>query len=69
MEKGYYCSHYWIIEPNTGRKSMGVCKLCEETQIFSNNYHMMWLKGKEITNAHKRSNKRPNSQIYSNPTK
>jgi len=30
------CLHHWIIEPATGPKSQGVCRLCHEVKDFQN---------------------------------
>ena len=30
------CVHYWILEPNNGLESKGVCKYCKETKMFPN---------------------------------
>jgi len=30
------CPHHWLIEPPAGRTSIGTCRLCGATQMFSN---------------------------------
>ena len=35
MEKAE-CIHWWILTPNIGLESQGVCKKCNESRIFPN---------------------------------
>ena len=30
------CAHHWELEPLSAAESVGVCKLCGETRVFSN---------------------------------
>lgn len=30
------CIHYWILEPNNGLESKGICKYCGKVGVFPN---------------------------------
>ncbi len=36
MEETPACRHHWVIEPASGRYSMGECQKCQEVRAFEN---------------------------------
>ena len=39
LQEAPVCRHHWVIEPASGRHSMGECRKCHEVRAFENSIY------------------------------
>ena len=39
LEDAPVCQHHWVIEPASGRYSMGECRKCHQVRAFENSIY------------------------------